>query len=68
MLLMALQKEAFAASRHLPEKYPAFPRIRCSKPLDLQIDLSADDNGKAVHEESKRFTISLSNPAALIAA
>jgi hypothetical protein len=31
-----------------------FPDITCklcSKPVDLSVDLSADENGKAVHEE-----------------
>jgi len=27
------------------------PCIVCSKPVDLQADLCADENGKAVHEE-----------------
>jgi len=42
----------------------------CRKPVDLLIDLSADENGKAVHEECyvKRLTSSSNNPtAALIA-
>jgi hypothetical protein len=25
--------------------------ILCSKPLDLQVDLCSDENGKAVHED-----------------
>jgi hypothetical protein len=46
-----------------------FPEISCalcSNPVDLLIDLSADENGKAVHEECyvKRLTSSSSNPAA----
>jgi hypothetical protein len=31
-----------------------FPEISCkicAKPVDLSVDLSADENGKAVHEE-----------------
>jgi len=44
------------------------PEIRCalcSKPVDLGIDLCADENGKAVHEECyvQRITSSSSNPA-----
>ena len=30
---------------------PEMPCILCSKPINLQSDLSADENGKAVHEE-----------------
>ena len=30
--------------------FPEIPCIICSKPLDLRVDLSADENGKAVHE------------------
>jgi hypothetical protein len=30
---------------------PAIPCTLCSKPLDLQKDLYADENGKAVHED-----------------
>ena len=45
---------------------PEIPCALCSKPVDLLIDLSADENGKAVHEECyvKRLTSSSSNPAA----
>jgi hypothetical protein len=40
----------------------SFPEISCalcSNPVDLKIDLSADENGKAVHEDCyvKRITI-----------
>ena len=43
------------------------PEIRCalcSKPVDLGIDLCADENGKAVHEECyvQRITSSSSKP------
>jgi hypothetical protein len=31
--------------------FPDIPCKLCSKPLDLSVDLSADENGKAVHEE-----------------
>jgi len=47
------------------------PEIRCalcSKSVDLGIDLCADENGKAVHEECyvQRITSSSSNPAAVM--
>jgi len=43
------------------------PEIRCvlcSNPVDLGMDLCADENGKAVHEECyvQRITSSSSNP------
>jgi hypothetical protein len=46
-----------------------FPEISCTvcaKPLDLTVDLHADENGKAVHEDCyvKRLTSSQSNPPA----
>ncbi len=31
--------------------FPEIPCTICSKPLDLRVDLSADEKGKAVHEE-----------------
>ena len=42
----------------------------CRKPVALLIDLSADENGKAAHEECyvKRLMSSSSNPAAAIIA
>jgi hypothetical protein len=51
-------------SRHFPEISCAL----CSKPVDLLIDLSADENGKAVHEECyvTRLTSPSSKPAARI--
>jgi hypothetical protein len=59
------RKEAFMGSRPSPE----ISCVLCSKPVDLLIDLSADENGKAVHEECyvNRLTGSSSDPAALIA-
>jgi hypothetical protein len=30
---------------------PEIPCLICSKPVDLNVDLSADENGKAVHTE-----------------
>jgi len=49
---------------------PEIPCALCSKPVDLLIDLSADENGKAVHEECyvKRLTSPWSNSAAAIIA
>jgi hypothetical protein len=54
------------ASRPFPEISCAL----CSKPVDLLIDLSADENGKAVHEVCyvKRLTSASSNPAAAMIA
>jgi hypothetical protein len=50
-----------------------FPEIACticSKPLDLRIDLSADENGKAVHEDCyvKRISTQHGNSPATIMA
>jgi hypothetical protein len=61
-----LQKEALMGSRPFREISCAL----CSKPVDLLIDLSADENGKAVHEECyvKRLSNSSSNPAAALIA
>jgi len=38
--------------------FPEIPCVICSKPIDLGADLSADENGKAVHTECyvKRIT------------
>jgi hypothetical protein len=61
-----LQKEALMDTRPFREISCAL----CRRPVDLLIDLSADENGKAVHEECcvKRLTSSSNNPtAALIA-
>ena len=50
--------------------FPKIPCILCSRPVDLGIDLCADENGKAVHEECyvQRITSSSSNPAAAMIA
>ena len=42
----------------------------CSKPVDLSADLSADENGKAVHEECyvKHITSSRNNTTGTVAA
>jgi hypothetical protein len=31
--------------------FPDIPCVICSQPLNLRIDLFADENGKAVHED-----------------
>ena len=31
--------------------FPEIPCILCSKPLDLTVDLYADERGKAIHED-----------------
>jgi len=38
--------------------FPEISCVVCSKTLDLQVDLCADENGKAIHEECylKRIT------------
>ena len=38
--------------------FPEIPCAICNKPVDLSADLSADENGKAVHTECyvKRIT------------
>jgi hypothetical protein len=61
-----LQKEALMGSRPFREISCAL----CSKPVDLLIDLSADENGKAVHEECyvKRLTSSSNDPSAALIA
>jgi predicted nucleic acid-binding Zn ribbon protein len=40
--------------------FPETPCVVCRKPIDLQIDLCADENGKAVHADCymKRITSS----------
>lgn len=45
-----------------------FPEISCrlcSKPVDLKVDLFADENGQAVHEDCyvKRITTPQSRPS-----
>jgi hypothetical protein len=44
--------------------------VLCSKPVDLQMDLSADENGKAVHTDCyvKHITASGSSSHGTIAA
>jgi hypothetical protein len=47
MLKLALHKEAFMGG----SRYHEIPCALCSTPVDLQLDLHADENGKAVHED-----------------
>ena len=50
--------------------FPEIPCALCSKPVELAIDLCADENGKAVHEECyvQRIKSSSSNSAAAMMA
>ena len=50
--------------------FPELPCTICAKPVDLQTDLTADENGKAVHEDCyvKRIMTSRNNPPATIVA
>jgi hypothetical protein len=50
--------------------FEGIPCTICAKPVDLQTDLTADENGKAVHEDCyvKQITSSHNNrPPAMIA-
>jgi hypothetical protein len=55
-------KEAFMGGHPFPE----IPCTICAKPVDLQADLTADENGKAAHEHCyvQHITSSNSNPPA----
>jgi hypothetical protein len=46
--------------------FPEISCIVCNKPMDLRIDLCADENGRAVHEECyvQRIKSYDGNPAA----
>jgi hypothetical protein len=46
--------------------FPEIPCAICAKPVDLQTDLTADENGKAVHGDCyvARIASSGSNPPA----
>jgi hypothetical protein len=50
--------------------FQEIPCIICRQPLNLRIDLSADENGKAVHEDCyvNRITSSSSNLASTVMA
>jgi hypothetical protein len=50
--------------------FPEIPCKICAKPVDLQADLTADENGKAVHEHCyvKSIVSSHSNQLATIRA
>jgi hypothetical protein len=60
-MLVLTVKEALMKSRPFPE----IPCLICSKPVDLSVDLSADENGKAVHTECyvKQITTPQSRPS-----
>ena len=51
---------------HIPE----IPCTICAKPVDLIIEMCADEHGKAVHEDCyvKHVTSSRSNPLATVMA
>jgi hypothetical protein len=66
-LTLALSlKGAFTSSSSFSET----PCVLCSKPVDLRIDLTADENGKAVHEHCyvNHIASSRSNPPATMVA
>jgi hypothetical protein len=50
--------------------FPEIPCLICSKPVDLSVDLSADENGKAVHTEcyAKRIATPQSGPSSAMVA
>jgi hypothetical protein len=55
-------KEAFMGGHPLPE----IPCTICAKPLDLTVDLCADEYGKAIHEACylKHIAVPRTNPSA----
>jgi hypothetical protein len=63
---MTVHKEEFMAGHPFPE----LPCTICAKPLDLTVDLYADEHGKAIHEDCyvKQITSSRSNPPATVMA
>jgi hypothetical protein len=64
-LVIFLQKRPIMGSRPFPET----PCALCSKPVNLGVDLCADENGKAVHEACYvQQVTSPGNPAAAIMA
>ena len=50
--------------------FPDIPCRLCGKPVNLSADLSADENGKAVHEECyvKHITVSSSKMSEIMTA
>jgi len=50
--------------------FPAVPCTICAKPVDLTVDLCADENGSAVHEKCyiKRIAGSYGNSRASVMA
>jgi hypothetical protein len=59
-------KEAFMGGHPFPELACTI----CAKPVDLSVDLYADEYGKAIHEDCyvKQMTSSRSNPSAAMMA
>jgi hypothetical protein len=51
------------------QPFPEISCLLCSKPVDLKVDLSADENGKAVHTECyvQRITNPQGSPSAMLA-
>jgi hypothetical protein len=52
------------------QPFPEIPCTICAKPLDLTVDLFADEHGKAIHEDCyvKHIASSCRNPSAGIMA
>ena len=49
------------------DPYPEISCTICSKPVDLRVDLYADENGRAVHEKCYiNLTHSAKQPQALL--
>ena len=51
------------------QPFPEISCILCNKPVDLKVDLSADENGKAVHTECyvQRITNPQGSSSAMLA-
>lgn len=49
--------------------FPEISCILCSRPVDLTVDLSSDEHGKAVHTECyvQRITNPQDSPSAMLA-
>ena len=50
--------------------FPEIPCTICAKPVDLSVELCADEHGKAVHEDcyAKRVTSPRGNPLVTVMA
>jgi hypothetical protein len=66
MLISASSEEVSMES----SLFPAVPCTICAKPVDLTVDLCADENGSAVHEKCyiKHITGSYGNSRASVMA